>query len=113
MKLLLDANISWRLVKQLKLHFIDCIHVDNTGLKVPAKDSEIWAYAMANEFVIVTNDDDFLRLSYAKGFPPKVIFLKTGNQSNNYLLALLIKYSNEISDFCESEETGVLEIFAS
>jgi predicted nuclease of predicted toxin-antitoxin system len=28
MKLLLDANISWRLEAKLKNHFTDCFHVD-------------------------------------------------------------------------------------
>ena len=42
MKLLLDANVSWRLVSSLKLHFEECFHVDNTGLNFPAKDKEIW-----------------------------------------------------------------------
>ena len=45
MKLLLDANISWRLVAKLKIYFDDCLHVDHIGLTVPAKDAEIWAYA--------------------------------------------------------------------
>ncbi len=63
MKLLLDANISWRLVAKLKLHFDDCLHTDNIGLVVPAKDTEIWAYAAAENLIIVTNDDDFLNLT--------------------------------------------------
>jgi hypothetical protein len=46
MKLLLDANLSWRMTAVLKLHFDDCFHGDSFGLTVPAKDSEIWEYAM-------------------------------------------------------------------
>ncbi len=38
MKLLLDANISWRLSARLKSHFEDCFHVDFIGLAIPAKD---------------------------------------------------------------------------
>lgn len=41
MKLLLYANLSWRLINKLKLHFVDCKHVDDMGLKIPAKDSQI------------------------------------------------------------------------
>ncbi|SEM27538.1 hypothetical protein SAMN05216436_10371 [bacterium A37T11] len=58
MKLLLDANLSWRLTKKLKTHFDDCFHVDSIGLIVPAADIDIWKYALANDLVIVTNDDD-------------------------------------------------------
>jgi len=40
MKLLLDANLSWRMIVILKQHFDDCFHVDSIGLNVPAKDSD-------------------------------------------------------------------------
>ena len=38
--LLLDANLSWRSVAVLKIHFDDCLHVDDTELPIPAKDIE-------------------------------------------------------------------------
>ena len=41
MKLLLDANLSWRMIVNLKQHFEDCFHVDKIGLNIPAKDIEI------------------------------------------------------------------------
>jgi predicted nuclease of predicted toxin-antitoxin system len=111
MKLLLDANISWRLIDKLKIHFEDCRHVDHIGLVVPAKDNEIWNYALANELIIVTNDDDFLNLSNVKGFPPKIILLRTGNQGNSYIFDLLIKHRNSIEALSLSLENGALEIF--
>ena len=49
MKLLLDANISWRLGSILKEHYDECVHVDNIQeLVFPAKDAEIWQYAKNN-----------------------------------------------------------------
>jgi len=110
MKILLDANLSWRLVNKQKSYFEDCFHVDNVGLTVPAKDAEIWNYALDNNLIIATDDDDFLNLATDKGFPPKVI-LRTGNQSNDYLLELLIKYKDEINALETSNEYGFLEIF--
>lgn len=79
MKLLLDANLSWQLADKLKFHFTDCFHVDRTGLSVPAKEVEIWDYALKYRFIIVTNDDDFLDYTRVKGYPPKVVLLRTGN----------------------------------
>lgn len=111
MKLLLDANISWRLTAKLKLHFIDCLHVDEIGLTIPPKDVEIWNYALINNLIIVTNDEDFLNLANNKGFPPKVILLKTGNQNNSFIEALLIKHKADIDAFYQSNEYGFLEIF--
>ena len=111
MKLLLDANISFRLVAKLKIHFEDCLHVDHIGVAVPAKDTEIWVYAAENNCIIITNDDDFLNLANAKGFPPKVVLLRTGNQSNNYIEELLVRHQKDISDLAGSSDYGFLEIF--
>jgi predicted nuclease of predicted toxin-antitoxin system len=76
MKLLLEANFSWRLSIKLKQHFTDCVHVDKIDLPVPAKDTEIWNCALENQYIIVTNDEDFLNLSHVKGFPPKALATK-------------------------------------
>ena len=108
--LLLDANVSWRSVAVLKSHFDDCVHVDDTGLQCPAKDLEIWDYAQEREMVIVTNDEDFLRLSTLRGFPPKVLLLRTGNQSRKFIEHLLISLKSQIEMFLESSEHGVLEV---
>ena len=45
MKLLLDANISWRLIKKLEPFFEEVQHVDSIGFQPPLKDIEIWHYA--------------------------------------------------------------------
>ena len=111
MKLLLDANISWRLTTRLKPHFEECLHVDHAGLNVPAKDIDIWDYALDNDFIIVTNDEDFLDLVNIKGFPPKLILLKTGNQSNSYIEALLMKHKADIQSLHQSDDYGILELF--
>jgi predicted nuclease of predicted toxin-antitoxin system len=111
MKLLLDANISWRLAAKLKEHFDACFHVDYIGLPVPAKDSEIWDYALTNNLIIVTNDEDFINLVNIKGFPPKIVLLRTGNQSTKFIEALLIKHLSNIKALLESSESGLLEIF--
>jgi len=111
MKLLLDANISWRITAQLQQHFDDCKHIDRTELNSPAKDIDIWNYALKNNFIIVTNDDDFLHFINTKNFPPKIILLRTGNQSSDYIAKLLIRHKPAISDLHFSEELGLLEIY--
>jgi len=111
MKLLLDANISWRLLTRLKPHFKVCQHVDNIGLTQPARDIEIWNYAAEHDFIIVTNDEDFINLANAKGFPPKVILLRTGNQSSTYICDILLNHINDIYELASSSEYGFLEMF--
>ncbi|WP_375586286.1 DUF5615 family PIN-like protein [Cyclobacterium xiamenense] len=110
MKLLLDANMSWRLSRKLSSHFEDCIHVDSIGLEIPAKDLDIWKYALINDLIIVSNDIDFLNLANSRGFPPKVVLLRTGNQSNAFLEQLLIKHKKDIEELYFSTEYGFLEI---
>jgi predicted nuclease of predicted toxin-antitoxin system len=56
MKILLDANISWKLIKKIKTVFGECAHVDLIGLDVPAKDIDIWNYALDNGYIIITKD---------------------------------------------------------
>ena len=60
MKLLLDANLSWRLSNKLKVYFEDCCHVDYINLPVPAKDIDIWNYALANSLTL--NLSRFVRI---------------------------------------------------
>ena len=102
---------SWRLSVKLKFHFKDFFHVDHIGLKVPASDNEIWKYALSNDLIIVTNDDDFINLLNFRGFPPKIILLKTGNQSNRFIEKLLIKHKENIFSFYDNKDNGLLEIF--
>ena len=109
-RLLLDANLSWRLVNMLKQYYDDCSHVDDIGLSVPAKDKDIWEYAKNQEMTIVTNDEDFLHLAATKGFPPKVILLRIGNQSRKHIEQLLINMKPQITLFVNSKEYGVLEV---
>lgn len=111
MKLLLDANLSWRLCKDLSLHFEEVRHVDNIDLKVPPKDHEIWEWARENNFVIVTNDEDFLNLSTIHGFPPRLILLRTGNQSNEFIKDLLIRHQDDIQNLALSDQHGIVEIY--
>jgi len=110
MKLLLDANISWRLVKLLPDFCEEMLHVENSGLEIPAKDQDIWDYAKQNNFIIVTNDDDFWNLLSQHGFPPKIILFRTGNQSTKEIANSLEKHKNQIKELVDKDHLGILEI---
>jgi len=109
--LLLDANLSWRLVRLLESHFHEIHHVDKIGLPFPAKDIDIWNWASSRNAIIVTNDEDFYYLLSQKGFPPKVVILRTGNQATQDVADLLIKHQEQIKELQESTEYGILEIY--
>ena len=109
MKILLDANISWKLTSRLKSVYEECDHVDLTGLDVPAEDIDIWNYAKNNGFIIITKDSDFIDLLEMNGFPPKVVLLKTGNNSSQALFELLVKIRPMVENL-ENSNYGLLEI---
>jgi len=110
LKLLFDNNISYRIKKKLDDSFPDSIHVTDTDLPVPAEDIDIWRWAKNKEYVIVSQDDDFSTLNSLYGFPPKVIHLRIGNQSTQFIANLLISSKEAIDTFYENAVDGVLEI---
>jgi len=109
MKLLLDANLSWRLTPVLSEHFGECVHVNKTELPKPAKDTEIWNYAAVNGYTIITQDSDFLYLFETKGYPPKVILLRVGNIDIKTAEKILLQAESSILDL-ENGDYGLLEI---
>ncbi|MEM8893485.1 MAG: DUF5615 family PIN-like protein [Bacteroidota bacterium] len=111
MKILLDANLSWRLIKHLEGYYEQVIHVDNLPLEQPAKDIEIWNFAKNNDFIIITNDEDFLDLSLTKGHPPRVVLLRLGNQSTAHISRLLIEKKKNLEELKGNGNMSVLEIY--
>jgi predicted nuclease of predicted toxin-antitoxin system len=77
-KLLFDENLAPSLVSKFGALFPGSSHVRTVGLK-SATDAEIWTYAKAHGFVIVSKDWDFHQLSFLYGAPPKVVWIRRGN----------------------------------
>jgi predicted nuclease of predicted toxin-antitoxin system len=73
--LLLDENLSPRLLQRLSSLFPGMIHVRDIGLK-QASDGVIWEWAIRMGYTIVTTDADFAARSRRLGWPPKVIHLE-------------------------------------
>ncbi len=110
MKLLLDENISWRIIKLIKAGFHDVIDVNRIEVQRPAKDTDIWEWAKAHEAIIVTKDDDFKSLSMQHDFPPKVILIQSGNQTKEYISQILLANKKEIVAFSQDKEHGILKL---
>ena len=109
MRWLLDHNLSPRLAADLQAEGGQAEHVLGLGL-ARASDEEVWAYAAAHGFTIVTKDADFQRLSLAWGAPPKVVWLRTGNCSTGEAAALLRRHAATLQAFVADEAAAVLEI---
>jgi predicted nuclease of predicted toxin-antitoxin system len=72
-KLLLDENLSDRIIPKILDLYPDSSHVKTLGL-TNTDDLVIWEYAKANDFVIVSKDADFHQRSLLYGHPPKFIY---------------------------------------
>ena len=109
MKLLLDENLSRRLVPFLQHEYPGSSHVCLIGLE-SASDAEVWNAAKNQEFVIVTRDADFEELSLVWGQPPKVIWLKIANQSRATTLKVLMENHSKINVALFDMEQACVEI---
>ena len=98
MKLLFDQNLSWRLPAKLADLYPDSQHIREVGMK-ESQDIDIWNYARANGFVIVSKDLDFQQRNLLFGHPPKVVRLRVGNCTVQTIEDLLRKYSAVIYTF--------------
>lgn len=110
MKLLLDQNLSFRLLEKLEPVYPGSRQVKFVNLD-QADDLSVWRYARDNGFTIVTKDSDFHELSLLYGNPPKVIWLKCGNKPKWYVLGLLLSNQDKVQAFIEDRDSSCLEIY--
>lgn len=103
MKLLFDQNISFRILKRIESTFPNATQVRLEGLE-NLSDKEIWEYARAYNFIIVTFDADFYEFSVIWGSPPKIIWIRTFNQTTQSIADLLLEHADNILAL-ESENT--------
>jgi predicted nuclease of predicted toxin-antitoxin system len=109
LKLLFDQNISPKIVRQLSEVFPGSTQVRFVGLE-DASDFEIFLFAKENHFTIVSFDSDYVDLNVIKGFPPKIIWLKTGNLTTHSIAILLKNNLELIREFLNSDSEEILEI---
>jgi predicted nuclease of predicted toxin-antitoxin system len=76
-----------------------------------AGDRVLWDYARANGFTIVSQDVDFAEVSGLLRAPPKVIWLRGGNQSTAVISDSLRRHAELILAFGNDDEATCLEIY--
>ncbi len=107
MKLLLDENLSARLVQALEPEYPGTAHVRTLGLQ-GATDAAIWQRARQGDYAIVSKDNDFRQLSFLQGAPPKVIWLSVGNAGTEAILRFLRSQRAEVQAFEADAEASLL-----
>jgi predicted nuclease of predicted toxin-antitoxin system len=108
-KLLLDENLSRRLVPALQADFPGTTQVALVGLE-RATDEALCAYAAEHGFVICTKDDDFHRLVAARGYRPRLLRLALGNAGNDATLAALVRAAQRVRNASDDPGIGAVII---
>jgi predicted nuclease of predicted toxin-antitoxin system len=103
-KLLLDQNLSPRLIRALAIIYPGSIHVRDVDLQA-ADDVAVWVYAAEHGFAIVSKDADFHERSFLLGHPPKVVWVRRGNCSTAEIEEILRRHHADLLAF-ERDENG-------
>jgi predicted nuclease of predicted toxin-antitoxin system len=109
MNLLFDQNISHRLIRLISDIFPEAKQVRELGIE-NYSDKKIWEFAKENNYIIVTFDSDFYNFSMVWGHPPKIVLLRTFNQTTSNIENLIRNYQKAINDFHLDHELACLEI---
>jgi len=102
MKLLIDMNLSPRWVGVLFDAGIESVHWSALGAH-DATDSQIMAYARANDYVVLTHDLDFSAiLAATHGEKPSVVQIRAGDVSpeviGKQVVAALRQMASDLED---------------
>lgn len=107
MKLLLDENLSDRIISKILDLYPNSEHVKTLAL-INTDDALIWEYAKVSNFAIVSKDSDFHQRSLLYGHPPKFIYLRIGNSPTSKIIQILRDNFVTITQFNSSEVESIL-----
>lgn len=97
MKLLVDMNLSPRWVDTLIKAGFDAVHWSVVG-PANAPDTEIMAFAQANDYVVLTHDLDFSAiLAATRGAKPSVVQIRADNLAPDAIGTRLIQTLHEMT----------------
>jgi predicted nuclease of predicted toxin-antitoxin system len=108
MKLLLDMNLSPRLISSLSEAGLESLHWSSVG-PPDATDAAIMAFARDNDYVVLTYDLDFSAiLAVNQGHKPSIVQIRSVNLSPEYLGPALIALLRQMTT--ELEKGAVMTI---
>ena len=93
MKAICDVHLSFRLVKFLAANGLEALHVNQMPRQSATPDAEIAAFADANDYVVITKDEDFRTGYLLRQQPRKLIHIRTGNGIKDQALMELQRFS--------------------
>jgi predicted nuclease of predicted toxin-antitoxin system len=109
-KLLFDQNLSFKLCQRLADLFPGSNQVRLLHLE-QADDRAIWEHAKSGGFVLASQDADFAEMAALLGAPPKVIWLRAGNQPTSAIERLLRDRTDAIAAFEQEADVACLQLY--
>jgi predicted nuclease of predicted toxin-antitoxin system len=110
MRLLFDQSLSFKPRHLLADIFPESSPVLAVGL-AEADDRAVWEFAKANGFTLVSQDSDFAEMAALLGPPPKLVWLRSGNQPTSVVEAIFRKHAGAITAFDADLGAASLEIY--
>ena len=99
-----DAHLSPRIARLLSSQFaIQAVPVRDLGLR-EATDQQIFEAARAAKAVVMTKDADFVDLVERQGPPPQILWVTSGNTSEERLRKILGSLFQEALNMLEAGE---------
>ncbi|NOY96510.1 MAG: hypothetical protein GXO81_09060 [Chlorobi bacterium] len=97
MRFFIDANLPFKLSKNLKDKGNDVLHTDDLPNQEKTSDNEIRRVSLNENRIIITKDSDFLDSHILQGVPQKLLLVTTGNITNKELFLLFERYFEDIT----------------
>jgi predicted nuclease of predicted toxin-antitoxin system len=98
LNIILDMNLSPELADVLVREGYNAVHWSSVG-KIDALDSEIFEYAIRNDYVVFTHDLDFgIMLALTKSSKPSVIQVRTQNMYSKWFISEILAVLKEFKD---------------
>lgn len=102
----IDAQLPLALARWICARGVVARHVMELDL-LETPDHEIFTHARASGSVIISKDEDFVRLLEQYGPPPRVVWVTVGNVRNVALLALFERVWDEVCRQLDANEALV------
>ena len=110
MKLLIDQNLSHKLVERLRDHYPGSAHVVALGLH-QSSDAAIWQHARDHDFIIASKDIDMMELCVLRGAPPKLIWLRLENCATSVVEEVLIRNRESVMALADDPSRVYLSLY--
>jgi predicted nuclease of predicted toxin-antitoxin system len=107
MKVWLDAQLSPEIATWITRNFgYEAVAIRDLGLR-DVSDIKIFKAAQMADVILITKDSDFSHLVQCLGIPPRIIWLRCGNTSNQRLRQIFEKSLREAVALLDQGETVV------